>query len=291
MIWVLFQHGMFFLAHITDSTNPLNTSAVSQHVAMKEKTVVLFLGLVFTLGAVSGASLNSNGESSEMAELRVAHMSPNAEPMDIFVNNERIAEGIGFGDSVNADIESGTYQVRAAPTGEGVEEASVSKTVNLEAGSAYTTVITNRKINLDMEVLSREMEAPSDEARVRIAHFSPDLTGLNAELDGLEADLAYREVSTYSTVTPGEYTVEVTEEGIGGAEPNQDVTLDEGTVYTAFIAGDATRDSRGLQIISLSDGPEPEEVDRDDGNGDRQTGNAIQRDLDLGLECRLVDTS
>jgi hypothetical protein len=106
---------------------------------------------------------------------------------------------------------------------------------------------------------------PTELAAVRVAHASPDAPAVDVEVDGDEVltDLAFRRVSDYLTLEPGDYDVRVTE--AGGDDPEvffeaEDLSLDPGA-YTVVASGEATVDESTFQVDVLRDAP----VDVDDG--------------------------
>lgn len=261
---------------------------MSYSFSAKVKIPVLSVFLLTALAFVSAA------ESAENSQLKVVHLSPNAEPMDIYIEDELVAEDVGFGESVNVEIEPGEYRISAVASGGDVEDAEISRTVTLE-DDAYSFVITNRAINLDAELLRRETSTAENSARIRIAHFSPDLVDLEAELengDSFGTQLSYRQTSEYRTFEPGNHTLEVTETRVAGTSFEREFRLRPGRTYTAFIAGSPGGANPRPQIILVADSPVREENGENNGhNGDEDTENGDAIEKDFRIQCEIVPVS
>lgn len=255
---------------------------------ISRENILLFLtALLFLTGAASG----QESENNENTQLKVIQLSPDAGPMDVFVDGEQIGNNLGFGDLAGVELEPGTYRVRAVS-----DEAEVSTTVDLQQNRSYTLTINNRVVNPGTTLLSQTTTAPENQARVRFAHFSPDLLVVDADIQNGNAvsvsDLSYLETSTYATISPGEYTVDVEEPRIGGIEFDRQVSLEAGSTYTLFISGLKSGGANGenLRVIPVT-GTIEQQVD-ENGNGDDdededETEDGIVFEEDLRLVCRL----
>ncbi|QKY21962.1 DUF4397 domain-containing protein (plasmid) [Halolamina sp. CBA1230] len=186
------------------------------------------------------------------AMVRVAHLSPDAPNVDVYVDDEPVLEDVPFGDvSDYLPLAGGTYTVRITPAGD--SETSVFEgEVSVEDGQAYTIaaigeVSEDADQSFEPLILEDDNEpAGGDTARVRAVHASPDapavdITAGNGVLfDGVE----YGE-SGYTEVPAGDYTLEIrgdTEGNDGEVVGEFDVTVEGGEVYTAFAAGYLTPD-------------------------------------------------
>jgi hypothetical protein len=255
---------------------------------LKKFTLLFFIALILTLGLVSA----QDSEESSSTTLKVIQLSPDAESMDIFVDDEKVGEDLEFGDLVGLELESGRHTIRAVS-----ETADVSTNVNLNQDRSYMLTINNRIVNPETTLISQDLSDPQDQAKVRTAHFSPDLLEVNIDARNGNSftarDLSYRETSRYTTVSPGNYTIKVTEARVGGIEFNRRVRLRAGRTYTLFVSGlKSTRvTGQDLRIIPVS-GNMNEKIDDED-NGDvdgDQTGNGDGIEKDFRLVCRLEET-
>jgi hypothetical protein len=103
-----------------------------------------------------------------------------------------------------------------------------------------------------------------DQARLRVVHASPDAPAVDVTVaasgDALFDGVAFTE-SGYVTVPSGDYTVEIrgdTDSNDGDVVADYDVSLNGGTVYTAFARGYLSPDdepadeSFSLQVVQDS---------------------------------------
>jgi len=187
-------------------------------------------------------------ESENGAALRVAHMSPNAPNVDVYVEDRKVVDDLAFRSVTDyLDLEPGTYQVTV--TAAGAPEAVVfDESVTLE--SEDYTAVARGELNCDkteftVQVLEDQNGTVDDEtARVRVFHAAPDAPavdvtvndGARTVFDGVERFTS----GGYVEVPAGDYEVEVrpdTEDDDGSVVFETPLTLEGGTVYTVFAAG------------------------------------------------------
>ncbi|WP_049985989.1 DUF4397 domain-containing protein [Halobellus rufus] len=183
------------------------------------------------------------------ASVRVAHLSPNAPNVDVYVDGAAALEDVAFGAvSGYLDVPVGEREVEITAAGD--PEATVfSGAVPVEADTAYTVAAIG-EVGEDADeafeplILEDDNSDPGEEmARVRLVHASPDAPAVDVTLasngDALYDGVAYGE-SGYVEVPAGDYTLEVrgdTESNDGDVVADFDVSLASGQVYTAFAAG------------------------------------------------------
>ncbi|WP_121821148.1 DUF4397 domain-containing protein [Halostella salina] len=183
------------------------------------------------------------------AAVRVAHMSPNAPNVDVYVDDSAVLEDVPFGAvSDYLDVPAGDRQVEITAAGD-ADTSVFSGTVPVEVDTDYTVAATG-EVGDDADepfeplVLEDDNSDPgSDTARVRLVHASPDAPAVDVTLaangDALYDGVEFGE-SGYVEVPAGDYTLQVrgdTESNDGDVVAEFDVSLAGGTVYTAFAAG------------------------------------------------------
>jgi hypothetical protein len=188
------------------------------------------------------------------AQVRVAHMSPNAPNVDVYVDGSAVLEDVPFGAvSDYLDVPAGDREVEVTPAGD-AETTVFSGTVSVAAETAYTVAAVG-EIGDDADeafeplILEDDNSTPGEGmARVRLVHASPDAPAVDVTLAS-SGDVLYDGVeyggSGYVEVPAGSYTLEVrgaTEGNDGDVAASFDVEVAAGGVYTAFAAGYLTPD-------------------------------------------------
>ncbi|QCC49101.1 DUF4397 domain-containing protein (plasmid) [Halobellus limi] len=183
------------------------------------------------------------------AMVRVAHMSPNAPNVDVYVDGDAVLEDVAFGAvSPYLEVPAGEREVEITAAGD-ADTSVFSGPVPVEADSAYTVAATG-EIGEDGDqpfeplVLEDDNSDPGgDTARVRVVHASPDAPAVDVTVessgDALYDGVAYGEAG-YVEVPAGDYTLQIrgdTESNDGDVVADFDVSLGGGQVYTAFAAG------------------------------------------------------
>ncbi|WP_435065102.1 DUF4397 domain-containing protein [Halobaculum sp. EA56] len=195
-----------------------------------------------------------DGGETETANVRVAHLSPNAPNVDVYVDSPAVLEDVPFG-AVSQYLEVPAGERTVEITAAGDPDASVFEgEVTVEAGTDYTVAAAG-EVGEDADqpfaplVLTDDNSDPGDDtARLRAVHASPDAPPVDVTVastgDALFDGVAYGD-SGYTTVPGGDYTVEIrgdTGSNDGDVVADFDVSLEGGQVYTAFAAGYLTPD-------------------------------------------------
>ena len=186
--------------------------------------------------------------------MRVAHMSPNAPNVDVYLNEDAVLQDVPFG-AVSGYLTVPATDHDVEITAAGDPDTSVfSGTVTVADDTDYTIAATGEigeQADQPFEPLVLEddnSEVGSDQSRLRVVHASPDAPAVDITAAGGDVVLfdgvEYGQ-SGYVEVEANDYTVEIrgdTESNDGDVVADFDVSLDGGTVYTAFAAGYLTPD-------------------------------------------------
>jgi len=207
-------------------------------------------------------------EGTEMANVRVAHLSPDAPNVDVYVDGEAVLEDVAFGDvSDYLELQPGSYEVQITEAGN-QETVLYDDTLDVEAANYTVAAIgeaSEENQPLSVEVYEDDLSDPGENARIRGIHAAPDAPAVDVigadSGDALFEDLAFGESQT-AEAPPGSYTFEVVPAGEEDAEPvaEFDATVEAGTVYSAFATGyvepdDAPADEEfGVEIVEDSAG-------------------------------------
>jgi hypothetical protein len=187
---------------------------------------------------------------SGSANLRVAHLSPDAPNVDVYADGSAVLEDVAFGAvSDYLEVPAGDRQVRITPAGD-AETAVFEGAVPVAADTDYTVAAVG-EVSEDGDqpfeplVLEDDNSDPEDGmARVRLVHASPDAPAVDVTTGGGMGNTLFDGVeygaSSYVTVPAGDYTLDVrgdTESNDGDVVASFDVSVEAGGVYTGFAAG------------------------------------------------------
>lgn len=205
------------------------------------RTVLKALGLAGSAALVGGSATGSVVADEDHAYVRVAHASPDAPAVDVFVNGNAVLEGVEFRTvSGYLELDPGEYTFEVAPAGEGRGAAVLEATATVNAATFYTVAAIGTLDRIDAAVLE------DDVSRLRAIHFAPDAPAVDvAVVDGpvLFEGVEFGRATDYVSVQPGTYDLQVqvsesgehvaTFEGIGVAPA---------TTYSAFALGTVAGD-------------------------------------------------
>lgn len=180
----------------------------------------------------------------ETAKIRVVHASPDAPAVDICANGTAAFSDVAFpGATDYATVEEGTYQIRVIAAGSGCGGGGViNAALPLPADTETTVVAVNTLDSIEPLVLEDDNSAPSaGTAKVRFVHASPDAPTVDITLtDGtaLFDNVSFKEVGDYIETPAGTLDLQVRDEtGTAIVLMLEDVTLEDGMVYTVYAVG------------------------------------------------------
>lgn len=201
--------------------------------------------LVATALALTGLALTVRpAHGAGTAMVRVAHASPNAPAVDVYVDGNEAFAGVRFPQVTKyASLPAGSHHVQvfpagASPTGRGVIDA----TVNLASGKTYTVAATGTLKSIAPLVLTDRNRVPTQNSvRVRLVHLSPDAPRVDLAVAAgptLFRNLAFGHATRYITVPARTYNFVVRVAGTRTVALRVNhVRLTGGTVYTVFAEG------------------------------------------------------
>lgn len=196
----------------------------------------------------------TNDPSAEVdagnAVFKVAHLAPDAPPVDVYVGDTRILSGVGYGAiGPYLVVPPGDYGVRIEPAGGG--DAVFDDTLTLEA-AAYTAAAMGELAGANqafaLNVFQDRVQLPEG-ATARLVHASPDAPAVDVTVAGADLtlydDVGYGTATDYADVEAGDYTLEVrgaTPGDDGAVVTTFDVSLTAGVIYSAYAIGYLTPD-------------------------------------------------
>jgi hypothetical protein len=208
--------------------------------------------------ALAVAPTTAGAAAPGKAMIRIAHFSPDAEYVDVYVvslNRNQLFPNV-FYKNVSAywQVNAGafTYEVRAAGASPSSRPA-IRLTGRLEAGRAYTVAAVGPKTDLRAVLLSDDM-APTDPGRAKVRFISAavGLPKVDVTVDGrvTSPKLAFAAPSRYRPFAAGQLKVEARRSGGGGVVLRDKLNVRAGTVSSAVLLGGG---GQPREVFSFSD--------------------------------------
>ncbi|MXR39892.1 DUF4397 domain-containing protein [Halobaculum sp. WSA2] len=222
--------------------------------------MILLAGSVVVSGAALGgpagaspaAALQQQADgpsTQETSYLRVVHASADAPAVDVALDNETIVSGVELGEASDyLEIGAGDHRltITAAESGDVVYDGNVSvepRSVTTIAASGEVSENASQPF-APLFIRDDARQPAEGEAAVAVAHLSPDAPTVDVTVEGtgtvIAENVSYAGVSDYMTVPAGDYTLEIREataENDGSVVTTVDVSLADGSAYTAYAVG------------------------------------------------------
>lgn len=174
--------------------------------------------------------------------IRVLHAVPNAPNVDVYANDQIIAENLAYGEYTEyMEVPEGDYEITLYETGK--KETPIVRNQLMVTGNPMLTIaavsvedgVGLLAIRDCRNIQGRQM------AMIRFGHLSPDAPAVDITLpDGtvLFQNVSYMQVSPYMQVPPGVYTLQVRVAGTPTVVKNiPDVSINQGDIYTGYAIG------------------------------------------------------
>ena len=225
---------------------------------MRFATLAAAAALVIAPFAVVAAT--SAGAQAGDAKIRVAHFSPDAPSIDVYVDGKKKLTNVPYqavSDYLALPAGNHTFDVRAAgspATGAAVVTASQS----LVAGKNYTVAAVGALAAISGKVFEDDVTAPAaGKAKVRLIHAATDVPEVDVAVKGgatIVSKLGLGQASPYSELAAGSYDLEIRGTGTTNVLLAKPVTLQAGGVYTiaAVGGGDKAPTLRGFVDLAPS---------------------------------------
>jgi len=197
-------------------------------------------------GGSENETSDDSGSDETMANVRVAHLSPDAPNVDVYVDGDTVLEDVPYrAVSDYLELAPDTYTVTITAAG---DPDTVAFEDDLEISEGEFTIAALGELSdvnqpFAPTVLEDDVSDPGDNARVRLVHASPDAPAVDVTVGDGETVLfegaAFGDAAT-TEVPGGDYTLEVrpaTETNDGDVVATFDIAPEAGSVYTAFAVG------------------------------------------------------
>ncbi len=188
------------------------------------------------------------------AKVRVAHLSPDAPAVDVWINGSKALENVPYKTvSDYKALTAGEITIWVVPAGK-TEPKVIDAKVKLEAGKNYTVAATGFVKDLKPTVLEDGFKVVASQALVRFVHASPDAPAVDVGIAGYPRTIfraaAFPKATDYVPAPPGSYDFEVKLAGTQNlALTVKDVKLEVGKVYSIFAVGSVAGKSLGASVV------------------------------------------
>ena len=220
--------------------------------------------VVVTAAPALAAEGDAPPATAGSAQVRVAHFSPDAPGVDVYVDGERALSNITY--STTSDyqaVPAGSHELAlrvagSKPSAKPVVEAEA----DLAANRAYTIAGLGPADKLRAGVFEDDLSSPpAGSAKLRVINAALGTGKVDVQAVGgpqLASDVAFARAAPYMMLQPGRYSVAVTDGDDGTrlfAVP--DVDLGSGIVYSVVVIGGAGQpyqilplvDARGVEVL------------------------------------------
>lgn len=216
---------------------------------------VLFAALLVTLVFSAPASAQQ-----QSAMVRVAHLSPDAPYVDVYVDGMPVSylTGVSYGTvSPYLQFSTGTHALTVFATGD-VSTPLLNVDLTFGPGESQTLGILGLMSNGTLEARLYDddtLPTAAGEAKVRAVHAVPDMGAASVTSATGEQLLVlpgFSSASLYAQMPAGTYTLRLRPAGTNKAALTlQGVDLASGETHTAFVIGSATNGT--LNVIFVQD--------------------------------------
>jgi hypothetical protein len=218
--------------------------------------VALSAGLAGLLAPAASAA-TATSMSGEDGWIRLAHLSPNTPPVDVYLYSFGgkkamiVLKHVAYGTvSPYEKVANGEYTVamRAAGASPGSPPV-ISTNVHIASGAAYTVAGLGPAAGLRLAVLHDQLTTPKGLSLVRViqASLRDHKVTVTAGSQVLARQLAFGNVTEYGSAHPGTWMVHVS--GAAGMA-TKSVKLGAGTIHTLVVLDGA---SGSLMLDNLED--------------------------------------
>lgn len=192
------------------------------------------------------------------AAVRVAHLSPDAPNVDIYLAGDKVLSDVAYGTiSHYLEVDTGSYNVRITAAG---DPETVVFDDEVAVGSAYYTIAAIGELGAD--TFQPLILTDAGSALVRLVHTAPDAPAVDvyAGDSALFQNVAFGEASNYVAVPAGEYELSITPAGEAeSVVATATAAVELGTAYSAFAIGylepPSDADGRDFAVEFAVDGP------------------------------------
>lgn len=191
---------------------------------------------------------------SNATYVRLFHASPDAPPVDIYINNNLVFRSLAFGNFTEyVPLSMGNYKIEVYPEG---EKGKYILTQNIQIPENQVITVAAVGFLNDLELVSYTESNPNnlqvDMSRLRVINLSPNAPEVDVYIDSNVAftDIGFLDATDYLELSSGNYDLRINiaqnDEELLRLQPD----LKSQKVYTVYMLGD----SSNLTAIQSLDG-------------------------------------
>ena len=190
--------------------------------------------------------------------VRVAHFSPDAPAVDVYVNDDRVLSGVEYKTvSKYLELPAGSYDLAVRPAGAAASsDPVIEATAEVEAGNAYTVAAVGALADIAAEIFADDLSAPgSGKAKVRVIHAAPEVPAVDVAVKGgptLFEGAEFPSATDYAEVDAATYPVQVKAAGSDDVLLEASLPVKAGTIYSVAAVGGAGKDVELLPIVDAT---------------------------------------
>ena len=220
------------------------------------------LTLLPLITPVSGpcSTILGAGDDPTSACVRFVHVSPDAGPVDVYVDGTSVVQNVSYGTATTfVTVTDEKHEIQIVPTGQSTDDALLDESYGFGAGQAYQVAIlglhaddnesgddlTLKRNDLDLTPL------PPQQFRVRFIQAIPDIGNVTVKMtDGTKLlDSAdFTDTSDYTVANAGNIDLAVTDKDGNILIDATGQQFNEGTTYDVFVIGQNS-DPGTLQLL------------------------------------------
>jgi hypothetical protein len=226
---------------------------------MSPRSLLRRAGLVLALCAASLLALPvAAGAQGSAALVRVAHFSPDAPAVDVYVDGDKVLSGVEYPTvSSYLELPAGSYDLAVRPAGAAASsDPVIEATAEVKAGAAYTVAAVGALDDITAEMFGDDLSAPaSGKAKVRVIHAAPEVPAVDVAVEGgptLFEGAEFPSATDYAEVDAGTYPVRVKAAGGDDVLLEANLPVKAGTISSVAAIGGAGKDVRLLPIADAT---------------------------------------
>src|SRR5580704_8043911 len=183
------------------------------------RLIMLLAASALLLGVPAAATAYADSATSGTGWIRLAHLSPNTPPVDVYLYSfgnsdaQIVLHHVAYGTvSPYEAVSAGDYSVAMRAVGASATSQPVlSTSVTIDADHAYTVAGMGPESGLRLQVMDDDLTTPPGQTLVRVIQASLKQQEVKVTLGStvLSGSLKFASVSAYQAVAPGTVSVSV----------------------------------------------------------------------------------